>query len=125
MTIHENLGDIPLIVRSLPPAFIKEGSPTASGRVLAVSEDRRTDRVVWECTPGSLALEPDPSVIDVGYVLFGRATVCPDGGDEKEIRPGTLIEFPRQPYVFRVLETLRKVSFIYRPAGLALIVEPL
>ena len=118
-------GDLPLLKRDIPADIVTEGEPVVSGRCVWVSGDRLAAVAVWSMTPGTLALSPDPNTADVAVVLSGRAEVRPKQGEPVTLKAGGIVSFPTQPYELRVLETLRKVSYIKSTAPLALRPEPL
>ena len=116
---------IPLIPRPSYEAMIVRGHPRAEGRILSLSADGRTARVVWRGTPGAYAFRPDPEVVDVGYIVSGRLAIHQAGQPTRQLGPGSLIEFPRTPFEMEITETFTKVSFLYHPTGLKATAEPL
>jgi len=70
-------------------------------------------------------IDPDPSLIEVVYVLAGRAEIHVEGHDLVVLEPGTMVEFPRSRYELKVVEDFKKITFIYSAQGLKLKAEPL
>jgi uncharacterized protein len=86
------------------------GPMQASGVTLWTDGDQEAG--VWECTPGPShwKLESNEFV----YVLSGRMTVTPDGGDPTEIGPGDTAVFPRGwTGDWQIHETIRKVYVLF------------
>lgn len=106
---------IPLNPRPSYDALITEGQPRAFGRIIALSDDKRTARVVWRGTPGTYAFAPDTQTIDVAVILTGKIIVRVAGQPERVAVAGTLIEFPREPFEMENVEEFTKVSFLYNP----------
>jgi len=67
---------------------------------------------VWECTPGPShwTLETNEAV----YILSGRMTVTPDGGQPQDIGPGGTAVFPRGwQGNWQIHETIRKLYVLF------------
>ena len=67
---------------------------------------------VWECTagPSHWALETNEAV----YILSGRMTVTPDGGQSQDIGPGDTAVFPRGwRGNWQIHETIRKLYVLF------------
>ena len=121
------ISDIQKVQLNPRPAYdsmIVKGKPQATGRIVSLSDDRRTARVIWRGTPGTYAFKPDPSVIDVGYIVYGQVVINQPGKAEVRLGPGSLIEFPREPFQMEIVETFMKVSFLYSANGLKVQAEP-
>ena len=116
---------VPLNPRPGYAAMIIGGSPQAAARIVSLSQDGKTARVIWRGTPGRYAFKPDPSVIDVGYIVYGKVVIHRPPQAAIELQPGSLIEFPRDPFEMEIVETFMKVSFLYSANGLKLAAEPL
>ncbi len=125
LTFLPDVLSIPLNRRPGYDQMIRSGSPQAFGRIVAVSEDRRTARVVWRGTPGTFSFVPDARTIDVAVIVKGRLIVRVPGQPVIHAAAGSLIEFPREPFELEILEEFTKVSFLYHPERLQLEVEPL
>ena len=95
--------------------LITVGQPRAFGRIIALSDDKRTARVVWRGTPGTYAFVPDARTIDVAVIMKGKIIVRVAGEPERVAGAGTLIEFPREPFEMEIVEEFTKVSFLYSP----------
>lgn len=116
---------LPLLPRPGYDAMIRKGNPRAFGRVVALSDDKRTARVVWRATPGTYAFSPDATTVDVGVILKGKIIVRCPGRPDLAVGAGGVIEFPREPFELDITEEFVKVSFLYNPQGLRLEAEPL
>ena len=120
-----DIQQVPLNPRPGYDAMIVRGQPKAAGRILSLSEDRRTARVIWRGTPGVYLFKPDPVVIDVAYIVHGQVVIRQAGQPEMRLGPGSMIEFPRKEFEMEIVECFMKVSFLYHPDGLKLQAEPL
>jgi uncharacterized cupin superfamily protein len=93
---------------SLPEAT---GEPMQTSG-LTIWEDGPQEAGVWECTPG-----PSHWVLkhnEFVYILRGRMTVTPDGGEAGEIGPGDTAVFPAGwAGTWRIHETVRKLYVIF------------
>lgn len=67
-------------------------------RIISLSEDRTTARVVWRGPPGTYAFKPHPRMIDVAYIVYGRVVIYSPGQAAIWLAVGSLIEFPREPF---------------------------
>ena len=80
---------------------------------ISIWEDGKgADSGVWECTPGPShwTLETNEFI----YVVSGRMTVTPDGGEPLELGPGNSAVFPvGWTGTWDIHETLRKLYVIY------------
>lgn len=123
-TFHANVEEIPLNPRNLPTSAVRAGAPRVAGRVMSLSADRKSGRAIWESTPGTLAIAGNPDVTDVGYVLSGRGAVRVAGEPDLLLEPGVMLEFPGGEYELEIVETLKKISFLYAPKGLKIKAEP-
>jgi uncharacterized cupin superfamily protein len=67
---------------------------------------------IWQCTPGpSYWVQGENEVI---YLLSGRMTVTPDGGEPAEIKAGDIAVFPTGwKGTWDLHETVRKVYSIF------------
>lgn len=102
--------------------WIMSGNPAAWNNEVAVSHDRNSRIIVWECTEGHFkwCYSKDESVI----VVSGEAFLIRDNGDELRFGPGDVGFFPagttctwRVPGRFRKVAVLREP--MSRPLGLA------
>lgn len=116
---------LPLNPRPGYDAMIVRGQPQAAGRILSLSDDRKTARVVWRGTPGAYAFKPHPRMIDVAYIVYGQVVIRQPGRPDVRLAKGAMIEFPREAFELEIVETFMKVSFLYDPEGLTLQAEPL
>jgi len=125
MLVIPDVKKVPLHARPAYAAMIVGGSPEAAGRIVSLSEDGKTARVIWRGTPGRYAFKPDPSVVDVAYIVYGKVLIRRPPQAAIELGPGSLIEFPRDPFEMEIREAFMKVSFLYSANGLKLAAEPL
>ena len=67
---------------------------------------------IWQCTPGpSYWVQEENEVI---YVLAGRMTVTPDGGEPTKVKAGDIAVFPvGWKGTWEIHETVRKVYSIF------------
>ncbi|MBX7431988.1 cupin domain-containing protein [Mycobacterium sp. Y57] len=74
--------------------------------------DGATSAGIWQCSPGpSFFRQAENEVI---YVLSGRMTVTPDGGDPRDIGAGDVAVFPLGwAGSWDIHETLRKVYVVF------------
>lgn len=81
-------------------------------RGLEIWKDGSQEVGVWECTPGpSYWRQEDHEFV---YILSGRMTVTPDGGESLEIGAGDTAFFPRGwTGAWQIHETIRKVFVIF------------
>ncbi len=105
--------------------MIVAGKPEATGRIVSLSEDNCTARVVWRSTPGTFRFQPDPETVDVGYVVIGKAIIRREREPDITIQAGSLIEFPHETFEMEIVQTFIKVSNLYKPNGLTVKAEPL
>ena len=120
-----NVPSIPLCPRPAYRKMIVAGSPEAFGRIVGMSDDRRTAYVVWRGTVGTYRFQPDPATMDTCYVIQGRAIVRRPNEADAVLTPGALFQFPREPFEMQIVEEFVKTSFLYNPNGLSCEVEPL
>ena len=67
---------------------------------------------IWQCTPGPSYWVQDEN--EVIYVLSGRMTVTPDGGEPAEVKAGDVAVFPTGwKGTWDIHETVRKVYSIF------------
>ena len=81
-----------------------------TGKTLWADGDQEAG--VWECTPGPShwTLETNEAV----YILSGRMTVTPDGGQPQDIGPGDAAVFPRGwRGNWQIHETIRKLYVLF------------
>jgi uncharacterized cupin superfamily protein len=74
--------------------------------------DRGKSAGIWQCTPGpSYWVQEENEVI---YLLSGRMTVTPDGGEPAEVGAGDIAVFPTGwKGTWDIHETVRKVYSIF------------
>lgn len=95
---------IPLIPRPAYASMVVSGNPKVSGRIVSLSEDKRAAQVIWRSTPGTFRFKPDSATADCGCVVSGRAIIRRTGRADIHLSPGSLIEFPREPFEMEVIE---------------------
>ena len=118
------IADVPLLARNLPASVIKQGRPNVSGRIMSVSRDGRTARVVWRSTPGVLEMPANRNVVDVGYVVSGRGAIRLRNGADIPLAPGVVIEIPQTAYELEIAATLTKISVVHARRGPGFHPEP-
>ena len=117
--------DVPLHPRPAYDDTIVRGTPKAAGRIVSLSPDRRVAHVIWHGTVGTYRFEPDPQVTDTGYVVEGRVIIRQEGKPDLHLEAGALVEFPKQPFEFEIVEPFTKHSVLHHPDGLSVEAEPL
>ena len=120
-----DIHQIPLNPRPGYDAMIISGQPQAAGRIISLSKDRSTARVVWRGIPGTYAFKPHPRMIDVAIVVYGRVAINCLGWVVILLGAGLLFEIPRDRFDLEIIETFIKVSFLYTSEGLTLQAKPL
>ena len=125
MTFIPDVNSIALNPRPGYESMIIAGAPKAQGRIVAVSADGRSAQAVWRGTPGTYRFEPELQLKDTAYIVTGRATVRQPNKPDVLLVPGTLVQFPSDPFEFEITEPFLKVSFLYNPDGLNAEAEPL
>ncbi len=71
-----DINQIPLNPRPDYDAMIVRGQPQAAGRIISLSEDRKTARVIWRGTPGTYAFKPHPRRDICGHSCWRESTGC-------------------------------------------------
>jgi|SRR5579875_2439944 len=75
-------------------------------------EDGEQQAGVWECTPGPSRWTLDSN--EFVYVLYGRMTVTPDGGEASDVGPGDTMVFPKGwTGSWQIHEPLRKLYVLF------------
>lgn len=90
---HTHIADAELTAWPLPPEWVIEGAPDASGTVLSRSPDSRIIRGIWRCTPGRFSWQF--SYDETLVVLEGRATIEFDTGETVNVGAGDMAFFGR------------------------------
>jgi len=92
------------IARAMAAAI---GTPPTPHRV-----DGEKSAGIWQCTPGPSYWVQDEN--EVIYLLSGRMTVTPDGGEPAEVKAGDIAVFPiGWKGTWDIHETVRKVYSIF------------
>ena len=111
---------VPTVVLPSPDLELEDWGPLeeatgpemkTSGVSIWENEDG-ADSGVWECTPGPShwTLETNEFI----YVVAGRMTVTPEGGEPTELSAGNSAVFPKGwTGTWDIHETLRKLYVIY------------
>lgn len=95
----------------ITPHWILDGAPEARCKVLAISRDKTSYMVTWECTPGRFtwSYAEDESV----YILSGEVFITTDDGAERRLAEGDMAFFPAgSSCTWRVNQRVRKVAFL-------------
>jgi len=107
----------------IPSDWILEGTPKAQNKVVAISHDRTSYTVVWDCTAGHFNwhYRMDETLV----VTSGQAFITDQKGEERRLGPGDVAFFPAgTSCTWRVLDRVRKVAFLRltmpRPMGFCL-----
>jgi hypothetical protein len=78
----------------------------------SVEEGIEQSAGIWQCEPGPSHWTLDTN--EVIYLVAGRMTVAPDGGDSIELRAGDMAVFPEGwTGTWHIHETVRKVYAIF------------
>ena len=91
--------------------------PEATGHPMAVHGvelwvDDGKSAGIWQCTAGPSYWRQDEN--EVIYLLSGRMTVTPDGGEPAEVKAGDIAVFPTGwKGTWDIHETVRKVYYIF------------
>lgn len=87
------------------------GEPMATHGIEMWVDGDKSARI-WQCTPGPSYWVQDEN--EVIYVLSGRMTVTPDGGEAAEVNAGDTAVFPiGWKGTWDIHETVRKVYSIF------------
>ena len=103
--------DCPLDPWPIPPDWVLEGVPRASGAVLWQSEDKRVLNGIWECTPGKFTW--DYTWDETAYVFEGRLTITGEDGHTLSLGAGDLgfVESGTR-LTWEIKETVRKAFHV-------------
>jgi len=118
-----NPANIDLQPEPIPGQWILSGTPEARGAKLTTSNDRTSNVVVWECSPGSFKW--DYCQDETAVIMSGEAFITTEGGAERQLRPGDLVFFPAgSSCTWRITAQIRKAAVLretmWSPLGLAL-----
>jgi len=103
---------LPLDPAPLDPRNILAGNPAVSWKTLWRSPDGRSERGIWQITPGTVS---DVEVDEMFVVLTGKATVTVEGGPTLVLAPGSVgMLTAGDRTVWQVTETLRKAYQLSR-----------
>ena len=90
--------------------WIEAGDPRASIAILAISDDRATSTILWECTAGKFTWRYN--IDETIYFLDGEVLISVDGKPAKRYGAGDSIHFCRGAVATWEVETMiRKVAF--------------
>jgi len=99
---------------SITPAWILAGKPENRAKQLALSKDRNSYTMVWDCTAGSF--DWHYNLDETLVVLEGEAYISFDGAAERRIGPSDVVFFPGGcSATWRVPNYIRKVAFLRHP----------
>jgi len=94
------------------PGPISGGEPMHTSGTTLWSGEGAQEAGVWECTPGPSRWSLGDN--EVVYILSGRMTVTPDGGEPTEVGPGDTAVFPRGwAGTWQIHETIRKLYVLF------------
>lgn len=94
--------------------WILSGHPVARSKVLAVSPDRASTTVLWDCTSGSFYwhYRQEEAVL----FLYGDAYLLEENGKEQRFAAGDFAFFPAGTVAkWRVDTYVRKIAFLREP----------
>ena len=100
-----------LVAAPIRPDWILAGAPKARNKTLAMSKDRTSRTVVWECTAGSFNwhFAEDETI----YIIAGEVFVTTDTGEEKRLGKGDVGFFPAgSSCICRIDNYVRKVAVL-------------
>jgi uncharacterized cupin superfamily protein len=95
----------------ITPGWILGGLPEARAKLLATSQDKTSNIMVWECTPGRFNWQytEDESVC----IISGEVFITTVDGTERRLGQGDMAFFPAgTSCTWRVTERVRKVAFL-------------
>lgn len=95
----------------ITPGWILSGTPQASNKMLASSQDRAAYIMVWECTPGQFNwhYSEDETVV----IISGEVFITQDNGPERRLGPGDMAFFPAGCSAhWRITSKVRKVAVL-------------
>jgi uncharacterized protein len=95
----------------ITPGWILDGVPVARNKLLAVSRDKTTSVVTWECTPGLFNWYY--SVDETVCIISGEVFITTTNGTERRLGQGDMAFFPAgSSCKWRVTECVRKVAVL-------------
>src|SRR3954447_13455338 len=99
-----------MIAAPINKNWIDEGDPRASIAILAVSDDRATSTILWECTAGKFTWRYN--IDETIYFLDGEVFISVDGQPARRYGFGDSIHFSRGAVATWEIQTfVRKVAF--------------
>ena len=118
-----NPAHIDLQPEPIPAQRILSGFPEARSAKLGASNDRTSNVVVWECTPGSFNWNYCQD--ETAVIMSGEAFITTEDGSERHLRPGDLVFFPAgSSCTWRITAPIRKSAVLretmWPPLGMAL-----
>jgi uncharacterized protein len=92
LIVIEDAASASLVPAPISPGWILEGKPEARNKTLAISQDRTSSIMVWECTAGRFKwhFSQDETLI----VISGEIFVTTENGEEKRLGLGDVGFFP-------------------------------
>ncbi len=106
--IHVQLSSSPF-----PNEWVLDGTPHASGKVIARSADHAMAVVVWSCTPGRFEWHYETD--EVAHFLAGEVFIG-EGGAERRLTAGdTAVFVAGSKCIWRVTQEVRKVAVCRLP----------
>ncbi len=108
--IHIHLEPAPI-----EPAWILDGYPMASSRILFESPDRMATTLIWECTPGKFEwhYDSEESII----LIEGIVTLSNEAGIRELHRGDAAVFVPGDVVLWDVKERVRKFAVWRTPLG--------
>lgn len=105
--------DVPLRPAPIEPAWVHEGTPTASNAILSTSADGTASTIVWQCTEGKFEWHYDTD--ETIYFLEGSVVIEAEGMPARRFGPGDVIFFKEGAVArWHIESRIRKLAFFRR-----------
>jgi uncharacterized cupin superfamily protein len=122
LIVIEDAASAELVPAPISPGWILAGAPEARNKTLAISHDRTSTIVVWECTAGRFKwhFSEDETLV----VISGEFFVTPEKGEERRLGQGDVGFFPAgSTCITRVENHVKKIAVLRKdlppPLGIA------
>jgi uncharacterized protein len=93
------------------PDWIVAGTPEAKSKILAVSDDRTTSIMVWECSAGRFNW--NYSEDEIVMVIEGEVFITTERGGERRLSQGDMAFFPAgSSCTWRVNDRIKKIAVL-------------
>lgn len=95
----------------ITPSWILAGTPEARSKTLAISDDRTSCIMVWECTAGRFNWHYDED--ETVVIISGEVFVTTESGEERRLGEGDMGFFPAgSSCVWRINDRVKKVAVL-------------